>query len=304
MENSVPKRLVAVAAVVTLAAACEQTSPVSPTLDAPTLAAAVTIPTSGLNEAVWVCKDAPSGTFDFTVAATITVTGTTVNVIDAAPTIPAGQCVKVADAGNGNDITVTELPATGYTFDHIEAYYVEQGTNTLTADAANPITSPTITRNFGDLGRVFVFFNTENPPPPPPPSLPGRMTGGGSVFMGDVRFTHGFELHCDPNQLPNTLEVNWPDNRFHLTSLTSVVCTDDPALNPLPRKAGFDTYTATGVGLWNGQPGATIEFVFTDDGEPGTKDHAMMAITPPGGGTPVVVDGYLVKGNHQAHWVN
>lgn len=114
---------------------------------------------------------------------------------------------------------------------------------------------------------------------------------------------NGFELHCDLNDLPNTLEVNWPDNRFHLTELTSVVCTDDPALHPLPRKAGFDTYTASGVGLWNGQPGATIDFVFTDDGEPGRKDHATMTITPPGG-SPVTVSGFLRKGNHQAHWVN
>jgi hypothetical protein len=147
---------------------------------------------------------------------------------------------------------------------------------------------------------VVVYRNEAEPPPP---SLDGRMTGGGSVFMGDVRFTHGFELHCDVNDLPNNLEVNWPDNRFHLTALTSVVCTDDPALHPLPRKAGFDTYSATGVGLWNGQPGATIEFVFTDDGEPGKNDHATMTITPPGG-SPVTVDGYLEKGNHQAHWVN
>jgi len=287
-----------------IAPACERADPASLD-DGSTFAAAVSIPTTGLNEAVWVCKDAPSGTFDFTVTGNITEPppGNTMNIIDAAPSINAGDCVKVADAGNGNEITVTESPASGYTFDRIEVFYVPFNTNTLVADPTDPILYvPSVTRHYGDTGRLFVFYNTQNPPPPPP--LDGRMTGGGSVFMGDVRFTHGFELHCDPNDLPNNLEVNWPDNRFHLTSLTSVVCTDDPALNPLPRKAGFDTYTATGEGLWNGQPGATIEFVFTDDGEPGTKDHAMMAITPPGGGAPVVVDGFLVKGNHQAHWVN
>lgn len=40
---------------------------------------------------------------------------------------------------------------------------------------------------------------------------PGRMTGGGSVFTPEgVRFTHGFTLHCDTNDVPNRLQVNWP----------------------------------------------------------------------------------------------
>lgn len=196
-------------------------------------------------------------------------------------------------------VAAENVPA-GFTLDKIEVYQFLTGSN------AQTLIRTTTGQNFetvsplgNDAGYVVVFYNSEDPVV----SLPGRMTGGGSVFLGDVRFTHGFELHCDVNDLPNNLEVNWPDNRFHLTALTSVVCTDDPALHPLPRRAGFDTYTATGVGLWNGQPGATIEFEFTDDGEPGRKDHATMTITP-AGGSPVTVSGYLTKGNHQAHWVN
>jgi hypothetical protein len=36
--------------------------------------------------------------------------------------------------------------------------------------------------------------------------VPGRMTGGGSFFQGDLRVTHGFELHCgsDANPAPPT----------------------------------------------------------------------------------------------------
>ena len=148
----------------------------------------------------------------------------------------------------------------------------------------------------GDSGVLLVFTNTLIPP------QPGRMTGGGS-FFNSGRFTHGFELHCDPNNLPNNLEVNWQgsSNQFHLTSLTSVACTDDPALNPLPRPAPFDTYMGTGVGTLNGVPGATIVFTFTDDGEPGTSDFADISITPPGGGTPITASGLLRFGNHQAH---
>jgi hypothetical protein len=38
------------------------------------------------------------------------------------------------------------------------------------------------------------------------PGSPGRMTGGGSVFETDgTRVTHGFELHCDVTDVPNTL---------------------------------------------------------------------------------------------------
>ncbi|PYQ67730.1 MAG: hypothetical protein DMF54_03455, partial [Acidobacteria bacterium] len=80
--------------------------------------------------------------------------------------------------------------------------------------------------------------------------LPGRMTGGGSVFTkANGRVTHGFELHCDPEVGPNNLEINWgPGNHFHLEDLTSAVCTDDPNIAPPPPPAGFDTYNGTGTG--------------------------------------------------------
>jgi len=37
-----------------------------------------------------------------------------------------------------------------------------------------------------------------------------RITGGGTIGSDrEPRVTHGFELHCNANQLPNRLEVNW-----------------------------------------------------------------------------------------------
>ncbi len=130
--------------------------------------------------------------------------------------------------------------------------------------------------------------------------IKGRMTGGGSVFNGNMRITHGFEIHCDLKK-PNNIEVNWPGNKFHMKDLTSAVCTDDPSINPKPPNAPFDTFTGKGNGKLNGIDGAKIEFVFTDAGEPGTKDKAIMKIFDGANKLVLEVSGYLNKGNHQAH---
>jgi hypothetical protein len=143
--------------------------------------------------------------------------------------------------------------------------------------------------------------------PETPPGVPGRMTGGGSVFtIGDVRVTRGFQIHCDLRE-PNNLEVNWPDNKFHTLALTGAVCTDDPAINQNPPAAPFDTFTGEGVGRLNNKPGGRIEFVFVDAGEPGINDTASMKIYDADGnlvldvtGDPNV-PGFLDHGNIQAH---
>lgn len=128
----------------------------------------------------------------------------------------------------------------------------------------------------------------------------GRMTGGGSVFTADgSRVTHGFELHCNKNSLPNNLQINWNDNRFHLTSLDSATCTDDPSLDEDNPVAGFDTFVGSGTGRLNGVDGATIDFKLTDDGEPG-KDVDLAEFSINGGAT-LTVSGILDKGNQQAH---
>ena len=132
-----------------------------------------------------------------------------------------------------------------------------------------------------------------------PQVVPGRMTGGGSVFGGlkvSTRFTQGFELHCDLSS-PNRLQINWgKGKKFHLTSLGSATCTGS-GLEGKP-VAGFDTFEGTGVGRMNGTPGVAITFKFTDRGEPGKgADTAAFSIT----GGPTVTTNTLNKGNHQAH---
>lgn len=144
--------------------------------------------------------------------------------------------------------------------------------------------------------------------PEVPPGDCGRMTGGGSVFtIGGVRVTRGFEIHCDLRE-PNNIEVNWPGNKFHMTELTSAVCTDSPAVDQTPPgSAPFDTFTGTGAGKLNNKAGARIEFVFTDAGEPGVNDTATLKVFD-GSGNVVLdvtgspnVPGFLDRGNLQTH---
>lgn len=139
---------------------------------------------------------------------------------------------------------------------------------------------------------------------------PGRMTGGGSLICPDVgRVTHGFELHCgtgtDPEGSnppePNNLEINFSGgDNFHLTTLVVGNCSDDPSINPVPPRVGFDTMTGSGTGTLNGAP-ALISFSLTDAGEPGAGiDSASFTITTIAG-TVLQCTNVLEGGNHQAH---
>ena len=135
----------------------------------------------------------------------------------------------------------------------------------------------------------------------------GRMTGGGSFFQSVGRITHGFELHCDANSLPNNLEVNWDSGRFHLDTLDTAVCTDEniDTQPPNPPNAGFTNFYGTGAGSFNGAPGYHALWRFSDAGEPGTNDRVYyIVIWDPTFSTPVLsTDGaaFLDSGNHQAH---
>jgi hypothetical protein len=140
--------------------------------------------------------------------------------------------------------------------------------------------------------------------PEVPPGTCGRMTGGGSVFTyNDVRVTRGFEIHCDLRE-----PKNWPGNKFHLSRLTSAVCTDNPAVvQAPPSSAPFDTFTGTGVGKLNNKPGGRIEFVFVDAGEPGNSDTAKIKVFDENNNLVLDVPGapnlpgFLNRGNLQTH---
>ena len=90
-------------------------------------------------------------------------------------------------------------------------------------------------------------------------------------------------------------------NRFHLTELTQARCIDFPNIEEAPPMAGFDTYRGAGKGRFNGIDGATIKFMFTDEGEPGKNDSANIIILDADGNLVLAVKGLLKVGNHQAH---
>ncbi len=143
---------------------------------------------------------------------------------------------------------------------------------------------------------VIVRFTNGSIPPG------GRWTGGGSINPTTQRVTHGFELHCSVNALPNNLEVNWPEAthvRFHLDALTSVTCgTQSGSCNA---NGSVPFITGTGTGRFDGVSGATIAFTFTDAGEPGVNDFASYVINDAGGTNQLTASGCLEFGNQQFH---
>ncbi len=146
----------------------------------------------------------------------------------------------------------------------------------------------------------------------------GRMTGGGVIRLDgyingelvQVKFTHGFTLHCD-NLLSNNLEINWGGNQWHIEkeSLEHIECLDAPDVAPEPPPAPFDTFIAAATGRLNGEWGSHIAFTLQDAGEPGGKnDKAGLAIwavgDDPHSTDPIIVVpfDYIVNGNLQAHY--
>jgi hypothetical protein len=135
----------------------------------------------------------------------------------------------------------------------------------------------------------------------------GLMTGGGHLTTEDgTRVTFGLRLECDVDTTPNNLQVNWgqgrDNHRFHLDDdLLTAVCIDDPNVDPSPPPAGFDTHVGSGTGTYNGEPGATAEWRFTDQGQPGGDDIFELTITDAGGDVVLEVSGTLEGGNLQAH---
>ena len=132
--------------------------------------------------------------------------------------------------------------------------------------------------------------------------ITGRMTGGGRIGAGLDRVTHGFQLHCDLQGPSDNLQINWGrGNSFHLEELLSVTCSDAPSIEEGQPPAGFDTMTGMARGRYNGESGATVEYTFTDAGEPGRDDFMSVIIRDSSGEVVLEASGTLRGGNHQAH---
>lgn len=164
-----------------------------------------------------------------------------------------------------------------------------------------PLTGPSTTPSFAKGGNNTPDCDTKKQDC----TLLGRMTGGGgTIVVGDVQITKGLTVHCDI-LLSNNLEINWPDNHWHLDKpITSAECIDDPDISPEPPPAPFDTFIGQAVGMLNGVDGSQIEFTFVDSGEPGGhNDQVALTIYAPGGGAVLNVPlMFLDHGNLQAHY--
>ena len=236
-----------------------------------------------------VCKDyvgapGPRVTID------VSIGGASVNSVD----LGHGECADVwGTGGPAVTVTVTEAVPTGYS-----ASYQVWDLNGQTGPGAGNSASGLVGGATAPTGSLVVFTNTEVP------ALEnGRFTGGLRLDDSTVgRITGGLTIHCDL-MLSNNLEVNWRGGRFHMTEhLTTVECSDDPAIEQRPPKAPIDTLIGTGTGRYNGVDGATIAFTLVDAGEPGRNDKARLLIVDVNGTTQLDVYGHLSSGgNLQAH---
>jgi hypothetical protein len=132
-------------------------------------------------------------------------------------------------------------------------------------------------------------------------STKGFMTGGGQTANSAA--SHGMEVGCDVGSNHHNLEINWAGgNNFHMDTITSVTCYLDPALpDPAPPPAGFNTMVLNGTGTYNNQPGAAVFAIFTDAGEPGTNDQALIQVTFNASNVLNVPFATIATGNQQAH---
>ncbi len=109
------------------------------------------------------------------------------------------------------------------------------------------------------------------------PSVPGRMVGKGTISNGGQTASYVYILGCNLLNPAPPFEVRFGTQRFRLTSLTAVICRDNPLLVPSPA-AGFDTNAGTGTGtLATGLP-ATVQWSFLDGGIGGVSDSAHITI--------------------------
>lgn len=223
-----------------------------------------------------------------------------------------GDCFVVwGEGGTSEIVTVTEMVPAGFSTPMWEKTQCiapaglgdrcrEPGTIIdVTSGVGTQVTGVVGGDGGDDLheGVLWVFTNV-------PGEATGRMTGGLVKLANDVKITGGFTIHCDIT-LSNNLEVNWPDNSWHLDKpITSALCTDDPAVAPEPPPAPFDTFEGTGVGRLNGVDGASIWFVFQDAGQPGGKnDKVAIKIWDAGGNLVLDVPfDFTEHGNLQAHY--
>jgi len=269
----------------------------------------------------------PGDSLTYTVTVNNAGPETAENVV-VTDTLPAGVTL-VQTSG------CTESPEGGVpacSLDNIPSGGSAQYTIDVTVDSDAPVTLTNTVSVSSDTADSNANNNsaTEDTTVITPPSTEdGFMVGGGHVIAPSTsnfpdnlvisekknakvsssdtfKLSHGFELHCNVNNTPNNLQVNWLGNSFHLEDLESATCIDDGTPNEPPKSPHpgptLDTYTGEGSGRLNGECGASAEWKFTDNGEPGKNDEIIKLIIRNESGDKVLdIDETqnLKGGNHQ-----
>ncbi len=238
---------------------------------------------------IQICKDSDpanpvTGTFHFDIARGFT----------GSQDVAVGTCGPVIFNLGFTPVTITEAGIADVILESI-TFDAVNGATPISFNVNLNKNTVTLILPANDTPVIVHFTNGSTPPG-------GRWTGGGSINPTTQRVTHGFELHCSVNALPNNLEVNWPEAthvRFHLDALTSVTCgTQSGSCNA---NGSVPFITGTGTGRFDGVSGATIAFTFTDAGEPGVNDFASYVINDAGGTNQLTASGCLEFGNQQFH---
>jgi hypothetical protein len=237
---------------------------------------------------VWPDGAVPSMFLDFTgLTAGSAVTSVTVSSVQFT------EGWSIASSTDGSTYTTF---STGTGTDSTNAVYtipVPAGTNYLRFDAGP-----------GSAGNDYLVQSVTVTTQPFSPAI-GRMTGGGSdVDINGTKVTKGLTLHCDIT-LSNNLEVNWAGHHWHLDKpIDTADCENDPAYNPKPPAAPFNTFNGTATGQLDGVDGSKIAFTFIDAGEPGAgTDKAAIQIWDASGNLVLDVPlSFITGGNLQAHY--
>lgn len=114
----------------------------------------------------------------------------------------------------------------------------------------------------------------------------GEMVGEGRLTQSSSkRLDYAYILDCEKaNNVPPKFAGALNSQKFTLTSVTSVTCTDDPSVTPAKPDAQFDTMDGEGTGKVGSTP-VTVDWEFVDGGVDGTDDSATIVITRTSDGT-------------------
>ncbi|HEX5617343.1 MAG TPA: Ig-like domain-containing protein, partial [Solirubrobacteraceae bacterium] len=252
---------------------------------------------NGTDSFTFVVDDGHGGTDTGTVTITVTAVNDPPVANDDARTIDENDEVTIAVLANDSDADGDALiaalvsgPAHGTaTCSATECVYRPVsnfvGTDTFRYRACDPsgaCDEATVTITVRGIGK------------------PGRLTGGGWLRTDDGKSHHQVHLACTAAE-GGTLRIDAPAGRFVLEHVDFALCVDDPALDSGGPRAGWEIHRGSGTGSFNGAGGYTIEWVLTDEGEPGRSDGWSIVVRDPVGRIVLSEDGSLDGGNHQAH---